>query len=210
MQLIGMLDSPFVRRVAVSMQLLGLEFEHRALSVFGDFEAFAAINPVVKAPTLRTDTGVVICDSGVILDHVARIASAGGGAVRLEPDGIAAHARAQRLVGLALAASEKAVQLVYEERLRPAERRHGPWVERVQRQLAAALAAVEADLAGAGEPSPWLFGAAPMQADVSLAVAWRFVRETRPRLADPAAHPHLARLSDAAEATAAFRAWPFG
>ena len=29
MELIGMLDSPYVRRVAVSLQLLGLEFSHR-------------------------------------------------------------------------------------------------------------------------------------------------------------------------------------
>lgn len=30
MKLIGMLDSPFVRRVAISMRLLGLPFEHAA------------------------------------------------------------------------------------------------------------------------------------------------------------------------------------
>jgi len=34
MQLIGMLDSPFVRRVAISLRLLDLPFEHRFLSVF--------------------------------------------------------------------------------------------------------------------------------------------------------------------------------
>ena len=34
MQLIGMLDSPYVRRVAISLQLLGLPFEHRSVSVF--------------------------------------------------------------------------------------------------------------------------------------------------------------------------------
>lgn len=38
MILIGMFDSPFVRRVAVSMNLLGMPFEHRNWSVGKDFE----------------------------------------------------------------------------------------------------------------------------------------------------------------------------
>ena len=37
MELIGMLDSPYVRRVAISLQLLGLRFEHQSLSVFRGF-----------------------------------------------------------------------------------------------------------------------------------------------------------------------------
>ncbi|PTT75208.1 glutathione S-transferase, partial [Pelomonas sp. HMWF004] len=45
MKLIGMLDSPFVRRVAISMRLLGLPFEHAAISVFRGFDQFQQINP---------------------------------------------------------------------------------------------------------------------------------------------------------------------
>ena len=52
MKLIGMLDSPYVRRVAVSLQLLGLRFKHEPVSVFRHFDKFQAINPVIKAPTL--------------------------------------------------------------------------------------------------------------------------------------------------------------
>jgi hypothetical protein len=62
MQLIGMLDSPYVRRVAISLQLLGLAFEHRSLSVFRTFDEFRKLNPVVKAPTLARDA---IDQSGV-------------------------------------------------------------------------------------------------------------------------------------------------
>ena len=70
MQLIGMLDSPYVRRVAVSLQLLGLPFEHRSISVFSTFEQFRRINPVVKAPSLVCDDGTVLMDSTLILDHL--------------------------------------------------------------------------------------------------------------------------------------------
>jgi len=59
MQLVGMLDSPYVRRTAISLRLLGVPFEHRSISVFSTFEQFRAINPVVKAPTLVCDDGSV-------------------------------------------------------------------------------------------------------------------------------------------------------
>ncbi len=51
MLLIGMLDSPYVRRVAISLQCRGLAFEHHSVSVFRHVDEFRAINPVVKAPT---------------------------------------------------------------------------------------------------------------------------------------------------------------
>ena len=63
MILVGMLDSPYVRRCAVSMKLMGIPFEHRSLSVFRTFEQFRAINPVVKAPTLVCSDGAVLMDS---------------------------------------------------------------------------------------------------------------------------------------------------
>lgn len=50
MKLVGMLDSPYVRRVAISLDLYGVDFEHQPLSVFSTYEQFAQINPVVKAP----------------------------------------------------------------------------------------------------------------------------------------------------------------
>lgn len=49
MKLVGMLDSPYVRRVAISLELYGVAFEHQALSVFSTFDEFSGINPVVKA-----------------------------------------------------------------------------------------------------------------------------------------------------------------
>jgi glutathione S-transferase len=55
MQLLGMLDSPYVRRVAVSLYLLDIPFVHRPISVFSGFDEFRQLNPVVKAPTLLCD-----------------------------------------------------------------------------------------------------------------------------------------------------------
>ncbi len=119
MQLIGMLDSPYVRRVAISLQLLGLPFEHRSVSVFRGFETFRQINPVVKAPSLVCDDGEVLMDSGLILDYAESLAAPSRS---LMPRDIAARQHTLRSLGLALAACEKSVQIVCERSVRPAEK----------------------------------------------------------------------------------------
>lgn len=204
MHLVGMLDSPYVRRVAVSLRLMELPFTHEAVSVFRHFDRFATINPVVKAPTLVTDGGVVLMDSTLILDHAERLADP---ARSLEPGDIAAHARGQRIVGLALAACEKAVQIVYEHNLRPAEKRHEPWLTRVAGQLGAALRLLEEELAGT---EGWLFGARPLQPDITTAVAWTFIRHMVPDHVAEDTYPAIAALAARAEMLSAFTAYPHG
>src|SRR6185436_12644877 len=100
---------------------------HQPLSVFRTFAQFQQINPVVKAPTLVCDDGTVLMDSTLILDYAEAIARPRS----LMPTDAPALARALRIVGLALAACEKSVQIVYERELRPPEKLHEPWVARV-------------------------------------------------------------------------------
>ena len=109
MRLIGMMDSPYVRRVAISLKFLGIPFTHEPLSVFSQFDGFAAVNPVVKAPTLVTDEGVVLMDSSLILEYAGRLTPPER---QLMPRETLQFIRAQRITGLALAACEKAVQIV--------------------------------------------------------------------------------------------------
>ncbi len=132
-----MLDSPYVRRVAVSLQLLGLPFEHQSISVFRGWDRFRAINPVVKAPTLVCDDGTVLMDSTLILEYAAALARPRS----LMPAAVADLPAALRTIGLALAACEKSVQIVYEQRLRPEDKQHEPWLSRVSGQMLAARAA---------------------------------------------------------------------
>ena len=77
MKLVGMLDSPYVRRVAIALDLLGIPFEHQSLSVFRAFAEFQRINPAVEAPTLICDDGEILMDSTLILDHVEALGSPG-------------------------------------------------------------------------------------------------------------------------------------
>ena len=203
MQLIGMLDSPYVRRAAISLQLLGLPFEHRSISVFRDFDEFSRINPVVKAPTLVCDDGGVLMDSTLIIEYAEALAAPRS----LMPSSIAARQRTLRLTGLALAACDKSVQIIYERSLRPVEKQHAPWVGRVRGQLAAALVALEAELAR--QPLECTSTGID-QAGVTCAVTWFFLRELLPELANAANHPSTHAHSEQAEQLPAFRNAPHG
>lgn len=202
MKLIGMIDSPYVRRVAISFTLLGIAFEHLPFSVFSELDKFKAINPVLKVPTLVTDDGTVLMESCLILDYAERLAAPQRS---LLPTDISTYTRAQRLTGLALAACEKAVQAVYEHRLRPAEKRHQPWLDRVHAQLDAALALLEAEVK---TEHPWLFGKNPLQADVTIAVAFRFACSKLSDHVKADDYPALAAFSAWAEEHDAFKAFP--
>ncbi|GAB3456275.1 glutathione S-transferase family protein [Insolitispirillum peregrinum] len=205
MKLIGLLDSPYVRRVAISLTRMGLPFTHEPLSVFRDYTAFAAYNPVVKAPTLITDAGVTLMDSGLILEYAERLVDADHS---LLPGDLADLARAQRITGLAMAVCEKAVQVVYELKLRPEDKRHQPWLERINGQLDHACRLLDAEVAETIDTTPWLFGERPLQADISTAVACRFTLKMLPSVLSSDRTPSLIALSDRAEALAGFQAWP--
>jgi len=204
MRLIGMMDSPYVRRVAVSLKLLDLPFRHEPVSVFREYDRFAAINPVVKAPTLVTEAGTVLMDSGLMLEYAERLAGPGRSLVPADP---ARFERSLRLTGLALAACEKTVSIVYEKNQRPEEKQHEPWLARVRGQMFAAYGALEDEM---GDPGAWLTGEHPMQADVAVAVAWRFTHHVLKDLDWPRRHPRLEAFSARAEVLPAFAATPLG
>lgn len=204
MKLIGMLDSPYVRRVAVSLQLLGLKFEHQSLSVFSTFEQFRQINPVVKAPTLLDEEGNALMDSTLILQYAESIARP---SARRTPSMPTELMRSQRLLGLALAACDKAVQLVYERQLRPAEKLHQPWADRVTLQLRAALDVLETEQQQ--QPLEATSAAMPPPG-VMQAITWHFIQQMLPDVVSAADYPALAAYSREAEALPEFRAAPHG
>ena len=200
MQLIGMLDSPYVRRVAIALIVAGTPFKHRPISLFRHIDQFSKLNPLLKAPTLVADEGTALMDSSVILDYLAgldpRIAA-------LTPSHVPARLRASRATGLALTVMEKAVQRHYERMLRPAEKRHEPWIERVMSQLTGGLNALNAELPGSG----WIGGELGL-ADISVACAFGFMEGVVADLVETSRYPNLAAFSARAEALPAFRAAP--
>ncbi|MDN2677723.1 glutathione S-transferase [Janthinobacterium sp. SUN033] len=199
MKLIGMLDSPYVRRVAICLQLQGISYEHLPLSVFRNMDAVREINPVIKVPTLVLDDGQVLMDSTLILQYLSL----------LRPDtavpALADSVRALRLTGLALAAYEKAVQIVYERKLRPLDKQHAPWLERVSMQLHAAWNALEQECAHL--PLPGETGSID-QAGVTIAVGWSFAQLETSDIVKPSDYPAIHAYTRSAETLPAFLATP--
>lgn len=200
MRLIGMLDSPYVRRAAITLRILGLPYALEQVSVFRTFDQFHAINPVVKAPTLVCDDGTVLMDSTLIIDYAEALARRS-----LMPSDLAARQRALRIVGLALAGCEKAVQNVYEHNLRPTEKVHQPWVERVDGQRTSAFAMLEAEMRSVPIPRT---EQELDQAGLTAAVVWTFTQALLPGQVEPRLHPALDAFTAAVEQFAAFQALP--
>lgn len=173
MILIGMFDSPFVRRVAVSLRLLGFEFEHRNWSVGRDFEQIRHYNPLGRVPTLVLDDGDVLIESSAILDDLDQRV---GPERALLPARGADRRRALKLMAIASGAAEKAVSQLYERAFRPEDKWHEPWVQRCRGQMLDALAELEKD-AAAVEASSWWLGERMSQADITVAAAATFVHE---------------------------------
>ncbi|RFB78564.1 glutathione S-transferase family protein [Methylovirgula sp. 4M-Z18] len=192
MQLIGMMDSPYVRRVAISLRLMGIAHEHQQISVFRQMDEFRAINPVIKAPTLVCDDGTTLMESALILDYLEALADPERS---LMPKDLAARRRALALIGLGLAACEKSIQIEY-ERKRPKEFHYEPWVARVTGQLHAAMELLEK---AASHANPWLVTPHMCQADVTVAVAWRFVQYIVPDLVRVTSYAGLAAYAGRVE-----------
>ncbi|MFT5138670.1 MAG: glutathione S-transferase [Lysobacterales bacterium] len=202
MQLIGYLDSPFVRRVAVSMRFLGIDFDHRELSIFSTYEEFRTVHPLVKVPTLVCDDGQMLIDSSLILDYLqSQVARR-----KLMPNSEDAYRSALQQIGVAMAAMEKVAQLIYETSQRPEEKQHGPWIERIEEQLAGAVGMMESFVSGMQQA--WLHGNAISQADISIAVAYRFTQHIDRARIEPENYPSLAAFSARAEALPEFIACP--
>jgi glutathione S-transferase len=200
MQLIGMLDSPYVRRVAIALIVAKTPFIHRPISLFRHIDQFSELNPLLKAPTLLTDAGVVLMDSSVILDYLAGVDPP---IAALTPSTLPERLVALRATALALTVMEKAVQRHYERMLRPVEKQHEPWVNRVMGQLTAGLSALNVELPRSG----WIRGELGV-ADITVVCAFGFIRSILDDVVATSRYPNLGAFCGRAEALPAFRAAP--
>src|SRR5689334_1749737 len=114
MILIGQYDSPFVRRVAIAMRLYGVTFEHRPWSTFGDGDKLAPFNPLRRVPTLVLDSGEVLIESFVILDHLDELVGPAKAMIAANGE---ARRKALKVAALATGLADKAVSMFYERAL---------------------------------------------------------------------------------------------
>lgn len=190
MILIGQYDSPFVRRVAVALNLYAIAYEHRPWSTFGDADKLAAFNPLKRVPALVLDDGEVLIESGAILDALDEQV---GAARALVPRDGPARRRVLKACALGAGLADKAVALVYEAVLH--ETTSPMWIDRCRSQVRGVLDVLDADRAA--DAGPWWFGPTITHADVMIGCALRFVAEAHGAVFDlsdwPALNAHAAR-----------------
>ena len=200
MILIGMFDSPFVRRVAVSMNLLGMPFEHRNWSVGKDFELIRQFNPLGRVPALVQPDGDTLVESAAILDFLDEMA---GPEHALLPRSGEPRREALRIIAIAVGGAEKGVLQVYESAFRPPEKRYRPWVERCHTQTHAALA--ELDRLCQVRGGEWLIGNRISQADITATCVYSFLSEALDINRDTVMYPALSAVADRCESMPEFR-----
>lgn len=199
MILIGQYDLPFVRRVAVALQVYGFPYKHRPWSTFGQGDLIAPFNPLRRVPTLVLDDGEALIESFAILDWLDERAGASVALIaRAGPERRAALA----VCALATGLCDKMVSLVYERILHEAV--SPTWVDRCRTQIAGVLDVLEADRAG--RPAPFWFGNWLGHADIAVACAVRFLAEAHPDLSQLGRWPAVEGHAAACEALPAFQA----
>jgi len=207
MKLIGMLDSPFVRPVAISMKLFGMPFEHLNWSVGKDFERIREYNPLGRVPTLVLDEGESLMESSAILDYLdERVGPERALLPRSGPE----RRAALRIIAIATGAAEKGRDQMYERAFRPEEKWHEPWLERCRMQMHGALAELER-LAAQKRATPWLVGGWMTRADMMVACIFTLLNDalasTFKRGDYAELRAHVARCEELPEFKATRTAW---
>lgn len=158
MVLVGQYDSPFVRRVAVTLHHYDMPFTRNTMSVFGDAKDMRKINPLIRIPSLILDSGETLIDSVAIIDMLDEMA---GPTRALVPTHGPVRRTILQATALAQGTAEKAGQIVYERFFHTGASLSKEWEGRCQSQLAAGM-----DLLESRCGSPWYFGSDMSHADV--------------------------------------------
>jgi glutathione S-transferase len=170
MKLIGVNRSPYTRRVAITLAALGVPYEQRCVSGFGNREEVRGHNPLGRIPALVLDDGETLVDSSAIVDHLDETY---GGARPTVPRSGAERRAVLRVAAMMMGACDKGLQAAYHRNHMPVEKRHQPWVDDCTAQMVHALAAVDATVDPA---SPYLLLGRLTQADITAFVAERLAR----------------------------------
>lgn len=195
MILIGQYNSPFVRRVAISLRLLGFGYQHDTRSVFADFEAMRRVNPLGRIPSLVLDDGEVLINSAAILDWLDQSV---GPERALIPVAGTVRRQVLRRMALATGVIDKAGAAAYERLIRPEAYRWPQWIERCLTQAAGGLEALAAE--------QWPASTQLDQAEITTACMLRYLLIAVPELLPEGRYPSLDALSARCETRPEFNA----
>jgi glutathione S-transferase len=194
MILVGQFDSPFVRRVAVTLHHYHLRFERNRMSVF--HPGMVEINPLMRVPSLIIDGDETLYDSTAIIDYLDELV---GPQKALIPSNGDERRQVLQVLALATGAMEKAIAVVYERQFHSPHGIAHEWTVRCMAQLSGALVHLDAHA-----KDPWYFGRKFSQADITIGCLIGYLRLRLPDAFSTGLYPNLERLAERCEALDAF------
>ena len=202
MKLIGNYFSPYVRRVAIGLNSVGLKYELEELYVFQNSERVRKYNPVTRVPALVLDDGETIVESSAILDEIDELV---GPTRALAPPNGKSRRRVIQMTALAMVCTEKARWSFYEKRFRPAGLVHHPWIEHNERQVLDGFAVLDGKLAKRDQDC-WIADTETIsRADITTAVGFTFANTVCSHLRLKPRFEFLGRFVERCEQLKCFR-----
>ena len=131
--------SPYSAKARIAAAWCGIDAEARIVDTSAPPAELLAANPLGKIPVLITDEGDAIFDSRVITQYLNRQS---GGA--LFPRKADRRLQAERLEALADGICDCLLAHIYEQRKRPTEKIHQPWLDAQWLKVSRGLDALEA------------------------------------------------------------------
>jgi glutathione S-transferase len=196
-KLVGMLDSPFVRRVAIALELYGFTYENLPIRTIGDAAEFARYSPLKRAPTIVLPDGAVLFDSHLILAQLDELVAPEHCLLPLEP---ASRLACRQVMGVAAGLADKAVSAFYEKNFHTPEQRSSRLLDRNRGQLSDSVKWLEERA-----PKQFLLGNDLSHADVMVGCALTFAQGALPDLIDIEGAPRVAEWWRRLEALPVFR-----
>ncbi|MGH6854042.1 MAG: glutathione S-transferase family protein [Aestuariivirga sp.] len=187
MILVGQYDSPFTRRVAVTLHHYHMPFERNTLSVFRNAAKMRKINPLTRVPALILRNGEVLIDSVAIIDHLDELA---GPARALVPPHGPERRKVLQATALAQGVAEKVAQATYERFYHTPKGLSKEWEKRCLSQVIAALKQLESQCG-----APWFFDMHMSHADVMTGCLIGNVKLRVPEVFSAKKYPKLHGLS---------------
>lgn len=136
-------SSPFVRKVRMAIEVLGLSAKVKVdpSDTMDANDSVRQQNPLGKIPTLLLEDGTAIYDSRVILEYLDEYA--GGG--KIIPASSKDRLMAMRMQALGDGIMDAGVLQIYEKRWRPEDKRVDKWVDHQAGKVSRAFDALEKD-----------------------------------------------------------------
>ena len=196
MILVGQFDSPFVRRVAVTLNHYHMPFTRNPLSIFRNAAEVQKINPLLRVPALILEGGETLIDSHAIIDHLDEAA---GPARALTPRHGPERRHVLQAVYLATGIAEKVVQIFFERHHHPDKMLARDYEKRLLSQINTSLEKLEHDCG-----TPWFFDNKLSQADVSTACMLMHMKLRVPECFPATKYPKLHAMALHCETLDAF------